>query len=587
MFENSAEAIQAFKEFESRCSAARSTQIERIKEDREFLSGEQWGNSDNLLWDSEENRPRRVVNILSNSICSVKNQYANYPYKFYSPDPKIDQTCDGFLKTGSNARAPYDALGNTVAFGLGYIAIGSERVANMEVPALYSIDKVENVLFDVESVESDGRDAVEAAVIEHRSRNYVRAKFGLEFLPPEGKPALVNTTDNKNPDVLCIVTYYRVNGDQCEVYSLLGDDYFAPPAVLPISRVPVFPIYGDKTWNDGKPLWQGLVRRGAAIQKLVNEAFTQLSERMAIAPKPTWLTDPRATEDYEDGYKYFNRNLNPLLFYNPESADGKKQYQAPQRLDNRVQFDDITGIISSNLGLLSVVTGVDARGIIDNKTEITATEVLFNERQILATVRHYFASLRDSMKAIGETVIKLLGLGDVSLDVIQGPQEYLQLQVARQELVALAGMVPEQDRMKIVNGILMSHNDNPILRNVFGMLNATPVPTPMERQALETVETMRGAIEEKDAQIRTLEETLKRYEQGNAMQDKSLRADFAMENLKHQNRMEEIAVKAELDSGADAEKTMVETQKQQIELEREAVKLDQDKVELAREIVGG
>lgn len=586
MFDNSVEAIQAFKEFESKCSAARSTQIERIKEDREFLSGNQWESSDSLLWDTEDKRPRRVVNILSTSVNSVKNQYANYPYKFYSPDPTIDQTCDGFLRTGSNSRAPYDALGNTVAFGLGFIAIGSERVGNMEVPALYSIDKVENVLFDIESVEPDGRDAVEAAVIEHRSRNYIRAKFGNEFLPPEGKPALVNTSDNKNPDVLCIVTYYRVNGDQCEVYSLLGDDYFAAPTVLPIPRVPVFPIYGDKTWSDGKPIWQGLVRRGAAIQKLVNESFTQLSERMAIAPKPTWLADPRSTEDYEDGYKNFNRNLNPLLFYNPESADGKKQYQAPQRLDNRVQFDDLTGIISSNLGLLSVVTGVDSRGIMNDKTEITATEVLFNERQILATVRHYFASLRDSMKAIGETVIKLLGLGDVSLDVIQGPQEYLQLQVARQQLVALAGMVPEADRMKIVNGILMSHNDNPILRNVFGLLNATPAPTPMEQQALETVETMRGAIEEKDAQIKNLEETIKRYEQNERIPEQRLQADVLMENLRHQNHLEEMAVKAELEAGANADKTLVETQKEQIELEREAVKLDQDKVELARDIVG-
>ena len=586
MFASSAEAIEAFKEFESKCSAARATQIERIKEDREFLSGDQWDDTDNLLWDTADNRPRRTVNILSNSVNSVKNQYANYPYKFYSADPRIDQTCDGFLRTGSNSRAPYDGLGNTVAFGLGYLAIGSEQISGMEVPALYSIDKVENVLFDVESVENDGRDAVEAAVIEYRSRNYVRAKFGYEFLPSEGKTALVNTSDNKNPDVLCIVTYYRVEGDQCEVYSLVGNDYFADPTVLPISRVPVFPIYGDQTWHDGKPLYQGLVRRGAPIQRLVNEAFTQLSERMAVAPKPTWLTDPRATEGYEAGYKYFNRNLNPLLFFNPESADGKIKYQAPQRLDNRVQFDDITGIISSNLGLLSVVTGVDARGMIDNKNEITATEVLFNERQILATVRQYFANLRDSLKACGETVCKLLGLGDVTLDVIQGPQEFMQLQTARQELAALLGMVPEQDRMKIVNGILMSHNDNPILRNVFGMLNSQPAPTPMEQEAMQTVETMKGAIEEKDAQIRNLEETIKRYEQGNAMQDKSLRADFALEDLKHQHKLEEMAVKAELESGADAGKQALEAEKQQVELEREAVKLDQDKVELAKTMMG-
>lgn len=585
MFANSYEAIEAFKDFESRCSAARSVQIDRIKEDRDFLAGEQWDQSDNLLWDSADKRPRRVVNILSNSVNSVQSQYASYPYKFYSSNERVDQTCSGFLRTGSNSRAAYDALGNAIAFGLGYIAIGSEKVENTEIPALYSIDSVENILWDPESVEIDGRDAVEAAIVEYKSRSYIRAKFGDEYLPSEGKFALVNTGSNKNPNVLCIVTYYRINKGACEVYSLLGDDYFAEPVVLPLNRPPIFPIYGERTWHDGKPIWQGLVRKGTPIQKLVNESFTQLSERIAIAPKPTWLTDPRATEGYEEGYKFFNRNLNSLLFYNPASDDGKIQYQQPQRLDNRVQFDDLTGIISSNLGLLSTITGVDSRGLLDNKSEITATEVIFNEKQILATVRGYFANLRDSFKACGECVCKLLGLGDVSLEVIQGPQEYLELQVARQQLAALAPMVPESDRMKLVNGILMSHNDNAILRNVFGMLNSTPQPTPMEQEALDTVETMKKAIEDKDAQLREMADTIQRYEQGDRMKEQSMRQDVLMEDLRHQHRMEEMAVKAEIEGGADTEKTMVETRKQQVELEREAVKLDQDKVKLGQDKV--
>lgn len=36
------EVIELWKDFESRATAKRSTQISRIKEDREFLSGKQW-----------------------------------------------------------------------------------------------------------------------------------------------------------------------------------------------------------------------------------------------------------------------------------------------------------------------------------------------------------------------------------------------------------------------------------------------------------------------------------------------------------------------------------------------------------------
>ena len=40
------EVIELWKDFESRATAKRSTQISRIKEDREFLSGKQWDKRD-------------------------------------------------------------------------------------------------------------------------------------------------------------------------------------------------------------------------------------------------------------------------------------------------------------------------------------------------------------------------------------------------------------------------------------------------------------------------------------------------------------------------------------------------------------
>ena len=43
------EARDAWHDFESRCHAARSEQISRIKDDRAFLSGTQWGDDDNEL----------------------------------------------------------------------------------------------------------------------------------------------------------------------------------------------------------------------------------------------------------------------------------------------------------------------------------------------------------------------------------------------------------------------------------------------------------------------------------------------------------------------------------------------------------
>ena len=585
------EVIELWKDFESRANAKRSTQISRIKEDRSFLSGNQWEKADSRL--IAKSRPRRVINVLANSVNSTANGYANYPYKWYSDNQEIDMAADAFIKNGSNNRAAYDVLYSEVAFGLGYFAIGSESVSDengnqVEVPALYSIDKIENVYFDPDSIERDGHDA---AIVEFKSKNYVEAKFGERWVTAKGVRPLINVTDNSNPDTMCIVTYFRVEDGKCSVYRMLNNDFLEEPTQLDIERVPIFPVYGEKTWDGDDELWQGLVRKGAPIQKIINYAFTQLGERMAIAPKPTFLTTPQAVEGYDDGYRNFFNNLNPLLLWNETSPDGKVKYPEPKRIDNSVQYGDITAIISANLELLSTITGVDAKGLIDGQPQVTATEVIYNERQTQSTVRHFFASLRDTFKAVGETVLKLMGYGNVTLDVIQGPSEYCEKQVARQELIQLAALVPDTEKMKLVDGILLSHNDNPILRNVFGALHSAPQPSPMEQQAFDTIEQMKQAIEQKNVQIEDMKKQLEQWENYDKNNDRDIQAKFAEMGLQHQQKMEEMAFEKQLEGGADAEQAQLETAAKQLELEKQAVELDATKVkanaEMAKAVMGG
>lgn len=584
---NAQEAIEKFLDFEKRATAARSTQITRIKEDREFLSGKQWDKDDGKLISAKRNR--RVVNILSNATNSVVNQFANYPYKWYAANEEIDTVCEAFLKTGSNLRSAFDVLRSTVSFGLGYFAIGSERITDAggnsaEIPSLYSIDRVENVYFDPDSVSITGADAIEAAVVEMRSKNYIRAMYGEEWATAKGYRSLVNVSDNVDSEQQPIVTYFRVEDGRCTVYTLLNNDFLQDPQQLDINRVPVFPCYGEACWDGDRIIYQGLVRKGAPVQKLVNYAFTQLAERMAVAPKPVFLTTPEAVENYDDGYKNFANNLNPLLLYNRTSPDKKTEYEPPTRLDNRVQFDDITGIIGSQLDLMSTITGVDSRGLLNDAPQRTATEVIYSDKNVQLSTSHYFANLRDTFKAVGETVIKLLGGQDVTLDVIQGPGEYMEKQVARQELVQLAGIVSDQDKMKLVDGILLSHNDNAILRNVLGALHAQPAPTAMEQQAFDTIEQMKQAIGDKDSEIARLQEQIKNYEQAMDNEDKSIQAKFAEMQMKHHQDLERIAFEKRLDQGADAAKAAVDAEKAQMDLEQKAIQLDATKVKAASEM---
>lgn len=582
------EVLELWKDFEARSASKRSVQICRIKEDRAFLSGDQWSEDDSRL--ISKSRPRRTINVLANSVNSTANSYANYPFKWFNENEDVDSAGEAFLKSGGNARAAYDVLYSEVAFGIGYFAIGSESVTDengerVEIPALYSVDRVENVYFDPDSVEIDGRDAVEAAIVEFRSKNYIQAKYGSEWITSNGVRPVVNVSENLDPDMMCLVTYYRVEDGKCSVYRLLNSDFLDEPTQIDLNRVPVFPAYGERSWNGNDIVWQGIVRKGAPIQKILNYSFTQLAERMAQAPKPVFLTTPQAVEGYDEGYRNFTNNLNPLLLYNATSGRDKSTNEKPQRIDNQVQFADITQIISANLELLSTITGVDAKGLMGESPQITATEVLYNERQTQQTIRHYYANLRDTFKAVGEAVLRLMGFGVVNLDVIQGPSEFMEKQVARQELTQLAGIVPESEKMKIVDGILLSNGDNAILRNVFVALHSKPQTTQMEQKAFDTIEQMKNAIGQKDQQIAELQQQLEQWKQFVENDDRTTQAKFAEMQLKHQQDLESMAFKAQLDAGKDAEKAQMETMSKQLELEKQAIELDAAKVKAGTEMI--
>ena len=250
-----------------------------------------------------------------------------------------------------------------------------------------------------------------------------------------------------------------------------------------------------------------------------------------------------------------------------------------------MQFQDVSGIVQSSLGLLSSITGVDSKGLADTSTDVTATAVMYTSKVFQNNVRHYFQHLRTSFKALGDTVLSLLGHPDVNVEVAQGPEEYMELQVARQELATLVGVVEPAQKRSIVNAILRTHPDNDILANLYAELNAMPQPTEMEMQMQDTIAKMKEAIDAKDKEIVQLTAQVDAYEKSSADFDKSLQAEFLKARQQHEFRMEENAQKAMLDQGGDAVKSAAEADKAQMDLEQKAVQLEAQKVKSATEIM--
>ena len=579
------EAIRSFHDFETRASASRETQIENIKEDRAVLSGDQWSKADNRKMG--RGFVKRTINVTSNAVNAVVNNYIGFPYAYFSGDSELDGLLSAWLKTKSNERAVKEALFGSVAFGLNYICIGTDTVSDnqgsMEIPVVYTVPDIENVYFDPDSTELDGSDAIEAAIVELRSKNYIKAKYGEEFTERTGLMPFVNVSRNKNENTMVIVTYYKVEDGICNCYRMLGDKFLQEPVSTGLDRVPVIPVYGEQTWDDNDILYQGIVRKATPIQRLINICFTQLGERMAQAPKPIFWTVPEAVEGFTEGIKTIQYNVNPLAFYNDRSADGKRELPAPIRMDNKVEFGDLTGIISSNLELMASITGVDSRGMFDNKTELTATEVLSSEKQYQTNIRHYFDNLRYSFKSMGEMILKLFGYGEISLEVTQGPDEQMQRQVARNELITLAGIVPDQQKSALVDGILLSSGQNAILRDTYSRLHQIPAPTAMEDEMAMTIDQMKAAIEERDAKMQEMQQQLDFYEKSTVETDKNNQNQLLQKEIDHRYKQEDMILQAQLDQGLDANKAMADAQKSEMELEKQAIQLDTTRVKAAAE----
>ena len=111
----------------------------------------------------------------------------------------------------------------------------------------------------------------------------------------------------------------------------------------------------------------------------------------------------------------------------------------------------------------------------------------------------------------------------------------------------------------------------------------TPAPTAMEEQMGMTIEQMKSAIEERDAKMADMQKQLDFYEKSSAEQDKNLQAQFAEMDLKHQQELEKMAFKAELDAGLNAGQAQTEAIKNQMEIEKQGIQLDTARVKAVAE----
>ena len=589
MIENIEGLLEDYKKFQKRSHDYYKDFYERIRDDRDFLSGKHFDETDDKRFG--KSRLKGQIDIVSNTIRAIANQYSTSPYTWVTSDEAVNNLASNFLNETNIKSNLAQGLRNAVGFGLGYIVLTTEEDRNGNVvPTLYSVPKVTNVFYDPDSAQIDGSDACKCIIVDIKSKDYIRSTYGDEFVTEKNKKPLFDIDDEYGEDEMPVITYYVKGKGTVTIYKLLNSGLLEEPVELMLDRLPVIPIYGEEIFIDDKLSYRGIVRQVKPIQKLIDYTYSQLCERLAKSPKNAWIGTKEALEGYEDYYKNFDKSVNPLLIFNKYDS-AKKENQPPQRQDMTIQYADLTTVLQNSLGLMQNITGVSSIGIPDQKGEITATEALISAKSYSNNIRNFFDNLKESFKSAGFVFLQLLGL-DLDVRVEQGPEDQMTRQSARAELMQLAQLVPEEKRLDLVGAITSTLDNNQFIRK-FNMAlfdGTSPEIVRMQQQMQQMQAQFQEQLQQQQRANEELQKQLQQAQIQIVAMENSNKSNIIIEQMRIQADLQKEAMKLQANAEGEEKDRLVEMEKeamkQQNENARFAAKIQQENTSKIAEVLG-
>lgn len=577
------DVIASWKKFEKRSRKKWKNLIDRIKEDKKYLGGDQFTKEDTDILGKD--RAQNRLNVVANAVRTIVNTYREQPYRWRVVDNStqkdselLNQAGITFLESPENSTACLEALESSVAFGLGVLVVTTDYgVDGSPEPTLYTISDLENVYLDPELSKLNGADQTEAAIVELKSRRWVENNYGIDISTLD-QPQVEISQEYDRKEYMPLVTYWVKREGQVTCYRLIGNDA-VEVIPLPMTYIPVIPLFGEKYFNDGEEQWHGIVDQMKGVQKLINYAYSNILVRLATSPKNVWLGESESIEGNEKYFRDSNKTLNPLLIYNKWSADGKRELEKPERISNEIQLGDVGEMFSQSLQMVNSIIGIPAIGL-ESETEKTATEVLTSSKVFQNNIRAYIYNLRSSLVVAGMCLFELIQgqplYGAIKISCVQGPDEGLKKQEARVILQQMTPLLTEpQDQRKLLMAMANVEQDNEYVRSLVELLQ--PMPTAQEMQDQELINQANNEIKQRDMQIAQLTKELEDTKRQIELKGYALEREFTLEQFKHRNELEKMILQSKLD-GSLSEKDLAEManeqEKQKMEIEREGMKLD-------------
>lgn len=578
--------IAEFKKFNKKSRKKYKDLLDSIKDEKKFLAGDQYSKEDIEILGKD--RTANKLNIVRNAVRTVSNTYRECTYRWNVVDTSTNKNSEtlnqfgiNFLENPDNETAVIETLESSVSFGLGVFVVTTDlNIDGSPEPILYNIKDLDNVFLDPDITKTNGSDATAAAIVELKSRKFIENEYGIDFSSIES-PEVDIEEDYDRKEYMPLVTYWTKVKGTVMCYKMLGNSVIES-IQLPMTYIPVVPVFGERSFIDDKPSWTGLVNQMKGLQKLINYAYSNILVRLATSPKNTWLCDSESVEGNEKYFRDSNKTLNPLLIYNKWSADGKRELEAPQRMSNEIQLGDVGEMFSQSLQMVNTVIGIPAVGL-ESEVEKSATEVLTSQKTFQNNIRAYIYNLKSSLKVVGMCLFELISgqpmYGAIKINCIQGPEEGMLKQEARVILQQMTPLLTEpQDQRKLLIAMANVEQDNEYVKTLVQLLQ--PMPTAQEMQDQEIINQADSTIKQLNLQVAELQKQLEDEKRQAELKSYSLDREVTLAQLKHQQELEKMLLEHRLDgelTDKDLLEMSVDAQKDQMELEKKAIELDSAK----------
>lgn len=569
--------------------------INRALEDLQTYSGDFWNDKFRKKYRRNKKRLNLSLNnwnVLCNAIASP---VSNSPWHTELVDKtegleQIQEMIDEIEADNDSKSAMVDAFRKACLTGYGYMVVTTvaDEFTGQPKVVIESASRINAVAFDPMISTVDGSDAEEGAILNFIPTKKAKRLYGDDVVPmtyPD-TPCFINIGDFKQwhmpEDSVAVISYYCKNSNGfVDMYKICGNKVIEAYE-LPIRIIPIIRIAGNEIYEQGELNYNGIVQQTMSLELGANIAYSTLIERCGRSAKANYLVNVDAIDGLEQSMAACNEDDSVAVLW-------KGEHQ-PVPLTEGFETGDLQATVSTCRTLLEDVTGIPLTGIQGGERERTATEILRQQISKESNTANYYNNAFKAVRSVSKIIIQMLTGGeDLKFTLENGPSVITRQMKARQELTALATIMPDNMKPVIAKYFADTLKDDlgeELSRNIVANLppdvqfvtdKQDPAAIHMMNQMKAQMDETMFALEQKNAECEQLRQQLNAAQLSMIDNREQRQLDFQKFNIQEQDKMAIETAKLQLQS--DKIDTDAILKQEDVNIKAAQVAIDQQEAE--------